>query len=65
MSINGRKSLPWSDRQRVQYECLRCGTTVDAGTDGCPMCGSERFARTRLLDTKSFDTGRTTNEIQL
>jgi rRNA maturation endonuclease Nob1 len=45
MSIHWRELLPWADRQRVHYECYRCGTTVDVDTDECPTCGSEQFAR--------------------
>jgi len=45
MNINWQELLPLADHQRVHYECLRCGTTVDVETDECPTCGSKRFAR--------------------
>jgi rubrerythrin len=29
----------------VLYECRRCGTTVDAGSEQCPRCGVDSIAR--------------------
>lgn len=33
------------DPDHVVHECRHCGTTLDAGTDTCPVCGADAVAR--------------------
>ncbi|RKD88915.1 hypothetical protein ATJ93_3735 [Halopiger aswanensis] len=35
-------------RRETVYECRRCGTTVDDGTDNCPECGSDAIVQYRI-----------------
>ncbi len=37
-----------SGRPDVFRECRRCGTTIEADTDDCPVCGSTDIATYQL-----------------
>lgn len=43
--VDGLKRLVRRDREKVVYECRRCGTTVERGTDCCPACDAAEIAR--------------------
>jgi len=40
-----RQFLRRETRSQVIYECRRCGTTIDRGTECCPVCDAAEIAR--------------------